>query len=1045
LKDVRSFILRRLLRDLVGPAKLSEQIADRPSDRYLTGILFPPRTRIGSDQDDDADTAMSGETDGNNANDAVATANVVRPSTAGLSFAIDFDSSSVPAITLRIACGVYSFVGDDAEAVERASAPGTWKRTDRRLLIKELVLVPDQFDELDLAAKGLPGMHLHIRTSRWNSSLMVTAVISNENVLSPRPRRREIEERSFFQVGMKVAAAGGCKLVARPDWASANDDDGKAAALIYRDAQEYAVGHVCSATWSERGESVPAVRTSWIPAAVVPATSPDGDKVFRILAHDPQKSPLSAQWLADADSGSLMKGLGQIASCYEMWIEDAALQADKLDAAMRGQAAVHIARCRDALLRIRSGIDLLSVDEKARLAFQFANRAMLLQQKWSGKSLSWRPFQLAFCLLALSSTSNPEDKDRDTMDLLWFPTGGGKTEAYLLLTAFTIFLRRLRSSSPSNGGGITVLMRYTLRLLTIQQFDRAAAVICACELIRTGKAAGAPAIPAALRKGPPISLGLWVGQGSTPNNVQSAVLALENNATSTPAQVRKCPCCKQALQWSKAPAYDQIWARCTNKKCDVSAMGSHLPIWTVDEDVYRELPSLLISTADKFAQIARNPLTSRLFGIGTDHIPPELIIQDELHLISGPLGTLAGIYEIAIDELCMRNGIRPKVIGSTATIRRAEDQIRALFNRRTFQFPPPGLEHSNSGFAVAADPSVLPGRLYVGLTTAGRSAKFALQAIAGSLLQIAVSPALTKEERDPYWTMVAYFNSLRELGGALVLMQDDATKSAEEFARRRNEKPRSSFAITELTSRVESSRIPAILSQLDQPSTHADAADIVLASNMISVGVDIPRLGLMVVNGQPKGIAEYIQATSRVGRNTVKGLVISVFNANKARDRSHYETFRTWHQSLYRDVEATSVTPFAPRARDRALHAPFVAMARHLVGGLRQEPFNAEAFPGELSNIIDRIVARAGEVDSDEKDAVRAYLEKKLEDWCRRGVLNKYWDDNRPKNSLLLSAETAAERAATQSKKSSAWPTPNSLRSVEASVDFVLREKLGGQ
>ena len=257
-----------------------------------------------------------------------------------------------------------------------------------------------------------------------------------------------------------------------------------------------------------------------------------------------------------------------------------------------------------------------------------------------------------------------------------------------------------------------------------------------------------------------------------------------------------------------------------------------------------------------------------------------------------------------------------------------------------------------------------------------------------------------------------------------------------------HEATRDRLAVTELTSRVDSSEIPAILARLDKKAGNEDAVDVVLASNMISVGIDVERLGVMVVNGQPKGIAEYIQATSRVGRGAVPGLVVTVFNANKARDRSHYETFRTWHQTLYRDVEATSVTPFAPRARDRALHAPLVALARHLVHGLEASPSDPGSFRKELEELVEDIVARALRIDPEEANAVRLELDAMLEDWTRRSPLASYWDDNRLDESLLMSAEKAAEIAAVSGRRVAAWPTPNSLRSVEASVEFGLSDEL---
>lgn len=1039
MKHVRNTIIRRLSRDILGPRGVSEVIDDRPGDVYLTGVLFPPRQAPGGEEDEDADEEGS-FVEAGSGNESVSMANSMRPSTCGISFAVGTGDGEVPAVDVRVRCGTYLASGGEPAPEGGKRTPLRWNRTGHVVWVRELILEYGYMEPVDLASFGLPGLHLHVRTARWGENLLVTAVLSNENGLPPNASRRELEEHSYFQTDLRVTPCPGTFLVARPDVVNGTDADSRSAALIYRDAHSYAVGHLSSATWAMHDGKVASVRTSWLPTAFVDATSAEGDDAFRTLGSDPQSSPFSARWLCEAEDGSLTGGLERVAAAYESWIARQNERVPGLPGNLQEQACLHLETCQLALARIRDGIALLATDADARMAFRLANRAMLLQRSWSGSAdLVWRPFQLAFFLLAVRSSVDGEADDRGTMDLLWFPTGGGKTEAYLLLTAFLVFWRRLRNRGDG-GGGVAVLMRYTLRLLTIQQYERAAAMICACELIRSGgEGTGVPTVLASSR---PISLGLWVGGDSTPNTVAAAADALRQKSASTPAQLTKCPCCRSPLKWEKPADLDEIHAICTSG-CAISRMADHLPVWTVDEDVYRELPSLLIGTGDKFAQIVRKPETARLFGLETDFAAPELVIQDELHLISGPLGTMAGLYEVAIDKLCSRNGIRPKIIGSTATIRRADSQIRALFDRDTFQFPPAGLDHRDSGFAVAADPEVRPSRLYVGITTAGRSAKFTLQAVSASLLQSAAGHEIDEADRDLYWTLVTYFNSLRELGGALVLMQDDVIKTAGQYAGRRNgESIRETVDVTELTSRVDSSDIPSILTRLERKAGDPDAVDVVLASNMISVGIDVERLGVMVVNGQPKGIAEYIQATSRVGRGAVPGLVVTIFNANKARDRSHYETFRTWHQTLYRDVEATSVTPFAPRARDRALHAPLVALARHLVAGLKNSPGDPEDCREELEKLVGDIVARAERIDPDEAAAARAELEKMLDDWARRVPLARYWDDNRLDESLLMSAEKAAEIAAASGWKTPSWPTPNSLRSVEASVEFGLSHGL---
>ena len=1041
---IRDLFVERLAMDLIGPGAPDEIISDRPSDRYLTGILFPPRTGLGAEQDEDSETA--GDLEGGPGTEAVAGANVTRPSTAGMSFALRPEAGSLPCITLTITGGRYVGLDDGGadEAAKRALL--SWRRVPVTALVPEVILEADQALPIDLAPYGAPGLSLYLRTSAWKDGLLVTAAVTNIGEMRGRPGRRALEEAGFFQTAMEIRPACGSRFMGRPVTSPGDDEDGRTAALIYRDAIEYATGHVCAAGWEVDADGDGVLRTEWIPRAIVPGVSALGDPAFHGLTGAGINSPFSAAWLAECSNDDLVAGLEAVNAAYERWIKS---QTDRLEpggdlpSGFHSIAKDNLKRCTDALRRMRKGAALLASDVDARLAFQLANRAMLHQRHWTAADpLNWYPFQLAFVLLALESTADPAADDRDVMDLLWFPTGGGKTEAYLLLTAFVIYLRRLKATDPAMGGGVTVFMRYTLRLLTIQQFQRAAALICACELLRLNAKVAAPASAAGrLTAGPPISIGLWVGGDSTPNKRKEATEALAATRDSTPIQLTECPACTSRLNWSLSRDKTRIEVRCKKRGCELAEDLDRLPVWTVDEDVFEETPSLIIGTADKYAQITRNRKCGRLFGIGTGCPPPALIIQDELHLIAGPLGTMAGVYEIAVDALCAHGGARPKVIGSTATIRRAGEQIRAVFDRRAFQFPPPGLDHGNSGFAVT-DPEGA-GRLYLGLTTAGRSAKYTLQAASASLLQAAAAPALSAAEVNFYWTLMVYFNSLRELGGSLVLMQDDVAKSIEDFAHRRpGETRRQPPEVTELNSRVPSREIPEILDRLKIPAGESGVVDVVLASNMISVGMDVQRLGLMVVNGQPKGIAEYIQATSRVGRQKTPGLVVTIYNGNKARDRSHYESFTTWHQSLYRDVEATSVTPYAARARDRALHAPLVALARHLIPGMAAEPVDASSHEDALLDFVDAIVARAERSDERETTAVRQYLESRVDEWMGRGAI-RYWDDGKPDRSLLMSAEKSAAQAAIRRRPSAAWPTPNSLRNVEASAEFVLVRDIG--
>jgi hypothetical protein len=1039
--DPRDILLERMKVDLIGPGAPDELITDRPTDRYLTGILFPPRTTISPDDDDEASDADDADGVGT-ALDGVKAASAFRPSSAGLSFAVR-PTGSAPRLRVRIDGARYrreKIIDEGVEETRRSAQ--RWRREPRfaEVALDIEALRKQAAPILSLSESGLPEASLHCRIAPWGKVLLITIAVTNDSKPSGAISRAAIEEAALFQFSLAVECETDCCFVPKPDRvvSSHADDDTRSSALLYRNVQQWAVGHTCSAVWSEdEGANVSQVKTSWLPEAKVNVVSADGDIEFRQSA---ARLPLSAGWLASKDKQTLLSGLNSFVDGYGRWISRMADEALHVPGEHVEHAGLHIQRCRLAEERMRAGIAILEKSSEVLTAFRLANAALALQYSWRIKpeppELVWRPFQLGFALLCLRSIAEHDSPDRETMDLLWFPTGGGKTEAYLLLTAFTIFLRRLRASGDPRGAGVTTFMRYTLRLLTIQQFERAAALICACELVRRGRVRLEElSLPAHFGSDSPISLGLWVGEGATPNTVAQAERELGSDSESSPAQLRICPCCHKFLHWSVSADRDRVEVRCNTNSCDVAQELGLLPIWTVDEDIYREQPTLLIGTIDKYAQITRNQKTGLLFGIRTTADAPELVIQDELHLISGPLGSLAGLYEVAIDELCKsRNGFRPKVIGSTATIRRAEDQIKALFDRASFQFPPPGLDHSNSGFAI--EDRDVPGRRYLGISTVGRSAKFTQQAVAASLLQAAKDQALTADTRDGYWTLVNYFNSLRELGGALVLMRDDVARSIKDYAARRlGEVERDAGMQIELTSRVRSSDIPKHLKDLERDWNDPDHVDIVLASNMISVGMDVSRLGLMVVNGQPKTIAEYIQATSRVGRSKkAPGLVITLFNAAKSRDRSRYETFASWHRSLYRDVEATSVTPFAPRARDRALHAPFVAMVRHLVRGM-ENPGAIDQHQKEAEALLATIISRIERIDPAEAYSARMQLDSFLDDWFDHQGLTDYWQDYR--DALLTSAETAAERG-NRPRFAKQKPTPNSLRSVEASTSFVL-------
>ncbi len=712
-----------------------------------------------------------------------------------------------------------------------------------------------------------------------------------------------------------------------------------------------------------------------------------------------------------------------------------------------------LTRAQVAVKRIEKGIALLN-DPQCLEAFRVANRAMAVAARRrqgviatkdpSTIQPAWRPFQLAFILMNLRGMANPADGDREVVDLLFFPTGGGKTEAYLGLAAFSLVLRRLRNPGISSAG-VTVLMRYTLRLLTLDQLGRASTLLCALELERQKDVEKLGEWP--------FEIGLWVGQAATPNRMgrkgdqdsntaRAKTIAYKNNERkASPIPLEDCRWCGTKFNpnsFELKPNRDNptdLRINCVNRHCEFSR-GQPLPILAVDEPIYRRLPCFLIATVDKFAAMPWTGEVGAFFGRVDRHdrdgfygpcetgrgtllsagrlLPPDLVIQDELHLISGPLGTMAGLYETAIDELSSIQGedgkrIRPKIIASTATVRRAENQIRTLFCHSSVDiFPPPGPNRRDSFFAETHSSTRSNARLYVGIAAQGRSPKVVMLRSYLALLAACQKAHLAHGKKDDpdnpadaYMTLLGYFNSLRELGDARRVIEDEVSSRLRDYAsRKRIGETDGTFAnrtiayeVTELTSRVSTDKVSEAKSRLAQTFDLKGHVDVAIATNMISVGLDIVRLGLMVVFGQPKTSAEYIQATSRVGRDHERpGLVVTILNVHKPRDRSHYERFGYYHQTFYRSVEATSATPFSPRALDRGLAGTLVALARLGHSALTpplvaQEILNERA---KLTRVIEALTQRAyacGATDAAEcermRDRVRDLVKNLLDEWSR--------------------------------------------------------------
>jgi hypothetical protein len=1049
---------------LAGPMSDAEVLDSSPADTYLTGILWPRGTVIDAADDDSREEAANAN--GDEVEAGIPGYRVNRPCSVGLTFAVD---TGVPLnVDLgRTARYLRSGSANETEPKEASSGvvASAGIRWTRKQLGYRFVLDPSTMpaessirDFID--SHGAPvrddTVSVHVRHRAADDQVIWTLTLINE---TPDVRNDESAEHPcLFQTELVLSAhlnGRGCIRPRRLAATRRGDQDARTNALLYRDVREFAIGHGIATVWSAPSDgTVSEVRTDWLPAVEVKGTSARGSDMLQpvVAAHS---GLLRASFLGDESKRvEIIAALRAFAECYGQWIDlELRFRLPNFEGADRDTALANMERCGDTLARMSAGIDALESDAAAFAAFALSNRAMDRQSGFPSKgekagALIWRPFQLAFFLLVVRGLVDPATEDRSCMDLLWFPTGGGKTEAYLALTAFQIFHRRLVEEDRRIFGGVDVLMRYTLRLLTVQQFQRAAALIVACDLIRQKDE----------RLGSvPITLGLYVGGDATPNRMDAARGALQeeklgNAPKSTPRQLLRCPVCGGDLQSSNYHAHEtapQIDIVCLNAACEVRNML--LPVMTVDDVLYASPPSLLIGTVDKFAQLPRNTALRSLFGLDSS-LRPGLIIQDELHLISGPLGSMAGLYETVIDLLCTKDGIRPKIIGSTATIGRAEQQVKALFDRSVLQFPPPGFDAADSFFAVRDDSE---DRTYVGLSSAGRSPKFALQALVAALLQgastIRAGGSASDDAIDPYWTCVAYFNSLRELGGAWVLMQDDVPRQMRFLASRLGAVQRKlELEPEELSSRVSSRELPQVLQSLEVKlgggSVYDEPRDTVLASNMISVGVDVPRLGLMVVNGQPKSTAEYIQASSRIGRG-LPGLVFTLYNVGRPRDLSHLEHFCSYHGALYRNVEASSVTPWAPRARDKALHAVVVAAMRHLIPGLADDDAAIRfdpAMPG-VAEIVAAISARATAtaVGVDRMDAVEDVAEI-VARWARRAMHGRdansklgYWERPAPFGKtaphLMSAAETGLEVG------SLSWPTPNSMREVEPSTAFLLK------
>ena len=831
---------------------------------------------------------------------------------------------------------------------------------------------------------------------------------------------------------------------------SAMDDEEQSLDLLYRHKKIYGTGLGTSVDWEIDDNGKGSIWNDFFPITEVPSMS------FSLPKNDLLGGgELSMKYLSDLDSSdreTKLKSMRSLVDLYRQWVEDLEKTAAKLDARYVSAAAKNIQECKRAYQRMYAGIETLRSNDNAYRAFLLANRAMFMQRihiamqsemaqvnadrypgdeeisdrlcgmdysRESDASCRWRPFQIAFLLMDINSITDDRSLERSIVDLIWFPTGGGKTEAYLGLTAFTIFYRKLAHSKQS--AGTAVVMRYTLRLLAAQQFTRAATLICACEYIRQDCALKRHRYPAYPLGKDPITIGLWIGGTHIPNKNEDADFHLDKlrkvsnyyyvrneKERHNKFQVLKCPWCgtkmvkddkdkKLVGEWGYSMSGKHFYMFCPHEDCDFT---KRLPIQIIDEELYQTPPTLLFGTVDKFAMLPWDGRIGSFFGIGSDNRTPELIIQDELHLISGALGTIVGLYETAVDAICGQKGVYPKVIASTATIRRAKEQCSVLYNREVVQFPAPGLDAEDSFFAkesaINHDDGVY-GRKYVGIMPSGKTKAMAEIRAMAALLQKAYTMDLPDPVKDKLWTLTVYFNSLKDLGKASTLVDDDVKDFIVRTANRMFTTRRLIISADELTSRVSTTELNETLDKLEKIEYSKEneaakryASNVLLATNMISVGIDVARLNVMLMIGQPKLTSEYIQASSRVGRS-FPGVAFVQYDATKSRDRSHYERFRSYHESFYRFVEPTGATPFSRPARERALHAVLISMMRQKVGMSEDKDainFDKEYFEDTLQEIERYVIERVNGINSrtdgqtkDDIDEIRAEIQNFFDTW----------------------------------------------------------------
>ena len=1072
--DARKRLVEWLRRQMIGPAgEICRGMS--PLDRYPTGVLHPvepdvsgidPAAAGGAEAEPHLLDEPDEETPADGGSEASAPAQPAQPARR---------RRYVPPSSVGFSCHVRGHVRLAVTATAAAYRAVGERDGQGRFQVREYTREELPETTVGWSRDGVPtgttetsreiwegcgGIDIRARPHRDGCILTVT--LCNRSELDPaapaRDRTRARVQKSLFEARIECVVESG-ELVDYPrvDPGLLTEEE-QELELQYREQHIHAVGHGAAADWDTGPGGLARIRSEFMPGAEVPLMTVDtgdtggDDAVLR---------------LARLAEGPMLEELDRFVGGYADWVSGQQHIASGLRSTGETAAANRICgRMSVALGRMRGCVEMLRRDRLAAESFRLANEAMLAQMRRADciagretgpDSYRWRPFQLAFLLTAMVSVIREDDEFRDVLDLIWFPTGGGKTEAYLGLVAFLIVWRRLKY--PDSGAGTAAFMRYTLRLLTRQQFERAARMVFALELMR--------------RRDPgrlgdePVDIGIWVGSEISPNRFDRAERIVGeigggNAEARYELMLERCPWCSAVFDAARGydSTKDRFHFHCVEPGCDFGADPRPLPCNVVDEALYEHPPSLLIGTIDKFARVAWEERTGAFFGVGTGSRPPELVIQDELHLITGPLGSVAGLYEAGIDTLLVQRGVRPKYIASTATIRMAREQVRRLYARELAVFPPPGLSHDDSYFARTDRER--PGRLYVGYLAPLLDQQHCMAPLAAALLAgphaVFDGDSDSARQLDAWWTLVVYHGSLKGVGNShnafVTDVREFGRRLSAEMREARGNDPADGFEdaaagtdavstrfrnarLAQITSRRTAQENAETFRRLANPREDDDCLDAVLATNMVSVGLDVARLALMIVNGQPLTTAEYIQASSRVGRAEVPGLVFANYYRHQARSLSHYETFRPYHESFYRFVEPGSVTPHTWQVRSRALHAALVIAIRHVCADLRSNTSagnfdkyspEARAVVAELERRCERAAAEPGQG----RDTA-SHLDRLAEQW--HDEARRCEQERRQLNYQAPNNERNAERLLYThgEPRRGLWATLHSMRNVEGS------------